>query len=215
MSFPDIKEIEIQKHHFDRLKENRKSVSYNKAIQIAKMIILNYSPDIRSGQENMLTLLFDMNKLWEEYVYRMLLRIKRSDLSINFQNRQNFWESRTIRPDLVLSWNNQGTDEVFIVDTKWKVLTDNKPSDDDLKQMFSYNIYWNARRSMLLYPNSVSQNETFGNYWKGRETKPHEIENDIDYDRTNQCKVGFINVLNENNDLDFDIGNKIIEKLML
>lgn len=215
MSFPDIKEIEIQKHHFDRLKENRKSVSYNKAIQIAKMIILNYSPDIRSGQENMLTLLFDMNKLWEEYVYRMLLRIKRSDLSINFQNRQNFWESRTIRPDLVLTWNNQGTDEVFIVDTKWKVLTDNKPSDDDLKQMFSYNIYWNAKRSMLLYPNSVSQNETFGNYWKGRETKPHEIENDIDYDRTNQCKVGFINVLNENNDLDFDIGNKIIEKLML
>lgn len=215
MSFPDIKEIEIQKHHFDRLKENRKSVSYNKAIQIAKMIILNYSPDIRSGQENMLTLLFDMNKLWEEYVFRMLLRIKRSDLSINFQNRQNFWESRTIRPDLVLTWNNQGTDEIFIVDTKWKVLTDNKPSDDDLKQMFSYNIYWNAKRSMLLYPNSVSQNEAFGNYWKGRETKPHEIENDIDYDRTNQCKVGFINVLNENNDLDFDIGNKIIEKLML
>jgi 5-methylcytosine-specific restriction enzyme subunit McrC len=63
MSFPEIKEIEIQKHHFDKIKVNRKSILYNKAIQIAQMILLNYSPDIRSGQENMLTLLFDMNKL--------------------------------------------------------------------------------------------------------------------------------------------------------
>lgn len=217
MNFPDINEISIQKYHFDKVKENRKTVAYTRALQIAKMIILNYSPDIRSGQENMLTLLFDMNKLWEEYVYRMLLRTKEDNLTVSFQNNQVFWEGRTIRPDLVLIKNKDKVDqETFIIDTKWKVLdaTYPKPSDDDLKQMYAYNLYWDAKRSMLLYPNSKSINEKFGNYWKGREEKPHEKEYDIYYDRTNQCKVGFINVLDENNYLNFEIGTEIIEKII-
>jgi 5-methylcytosine-specific restriction enzyme subunit McrC len=205
LNFPDIKEIQIQKHHFDKVKENRKTVSYERALQIAKMIILNYSPDIRSGRENMLTLLFDMNKLWEEYIYRILLRTKREDIAINFQNNQNFWEGRTIRPDLVITKKEGNSTETFIIDTKWKILDaiNPKPSDDDLKQMYAYNLYWNAKRSMLLYPNSKAIDEKFGNFWKGRETPEN-----------NQCKVGFINVLDSNNHLNLNNGGEILEKLI-
>tara|TARA_B110000902_G_scaffold105351_1_gene124569 strand:+ start:282 stop:797 length:516 start_codon:yes stop_codon:yes gene_type:complete len=170
------------------------------------MIILNYSPDIRSGQENMLTLLFDMNKLWEEYVYRMLLRTKEDNLTVSFQNKQVFWEGRTIRPDLVLIRKNANNEcETFVIDTKWKVLdaAKPKPSDNDLKQMYVYNLYWNAKRSMLLYPNSKGIDEKFGNYWKGRESS-----------EVNQCKVGFVNVLNELGHLDFEIGTKILNKII-
>lgn len=204
MNFPDIKEIPIQKHHFDKIKENRKTVAYNRALQISKMIILNYSPDIRSGQENMLTLLFDMNKLWEEYIYRMLVRTKRENVTVSFQNKQNFWEGRTIRPDLVITKGIGDQKETYIIDTKWKVLDANnpKPSDDDLKQMYAYNLYWDAKRSMLLYPNSKQIDEKFGSYWKGRD--PEE----------NQCKVGFVNVLNEDNYLDMEIGEEVLEKLL-
>ena len=206
VSFPEIKEITIQKYHFDKVKENRKTIAYTRALQIAKMIILNYSPDIRSGQENMLTLLFDMNKLWEEYVYRMLLRTKDKNLTVSFQNKQVFWEGRTIRPDLVLNKKNEnGVDDIFVIDTKWKVLdaTNPKPSDNDLKQMYSYNLYWNAKRSMLLYPNSKAIDEKFGNYWKGREGSEN-----------NQCKVGFIDILDDNSQLNFSIGEQILSKLI-
>jgi 5-methylcytosine-specific restriction enzyme subunit McrC len=204
-NFPEIKEITIQKHHFDKVKENRKTVSYSRALQIAKMIILNYSPDIRSGQENMLTLLFDMNKLWEEYIYRMLLRTKREDITISFQNKQKFWEGRTIRPDIVINKKSGETTESFIIDTKWKILDINspKPSDDDLKQMYAYNLYWDAKRSMLLYPNSKGTNEKFGTYWKGRAES-----------EANECKIGFVNVLDKNDFLDLEIGNQIIDKLI-
>jgi 5-methylcytosine-specific restriction enzyme subunit McrC len=205
VNFPEIKEIPIQKHHFDKVKENRKTVAYSRALQIAKMIILNYSPDIRSGQENMLTLLFDMNKLWEEYIYRMLLRTKDDNLTVSFQNKQVFWEGRTIRPDLVLIKNKgEKNAETFIIDTKWKILdaANPSPSDNDLKQMYAYNLYWEAKRSMLLYPNSKAINEDFGNYWKGTDNPEH-----------NQCKVGFINVMDENNFLNLDIGVEIIKKL--
>lgn len=216
MNFPEIKEIHIQKHHFDKVKENRKTFPYSRALQIAKMIILNYSPDIRSGQENMLTLLFDMNKLWEEYIYRMLLRSNWDQTKVSFQNKQEFWETRTIRPDVVIIQKNGDKEETYIIDTKWKVLDIiyPKPSDDDLKQMFAYNIYWNAKRSMLLYPNSKSVNESFGDYHKGREEKPHERGLNFDYDRTNQCKVGFVNVLDENNLLNLNIGDEILQKIL-
>ncbi len=205
LNFPEIKEIPIQKSHFDKLKENRKTLIYTQALQIAKMIILNYSPDIRTGQENMLTLLFDMNKLWEEYIYRMLLKANYEGITVSFQNKQKFWEGRTIRPDIVLNHQTEFGTETYVVDTKWKVLDINnpKPSDDDLKQMYAYNLYWNAKKSMLLYPHSNSVDESFGKFWKGART-PEE----------NQCKVGFVSVLDENNYLDTKIGDKIIDKLI-
>jgi 5-methylcytosine-specific restriction enzyme subunit McrC len=205
LSFPEIKEIPIQKSHFDKLKENRKTVAYTQALQIAKMIILNYSPDIRTGQENMLTLLFDMNKLWEEYIYRMLLKANYEGITVSFQNKQKFWESRTIRPDIVLLHNTEFGTNTYVVDTKWKLLDTNnpKPSDDDLKQMYAYNIYWNAKKSMLLYPHSNSVDESFGKFWKGTAT-PED----------NKCKIGFVSVLDDDNYLDINIGEKIIDKLI-
>ena len=52
-----------------------------------------------------MALLFDMNKLWEEYIYRMLLRSKTGDLNISFQNKKYFWENRKIKLDLVIEKN--------------------------------------------------------------------------------------------------------------
>jgi 5-methylcytosine-specific restriction enzyme subunit McrC len=204
INYPPIKHIRISSIHFESIKESRKTVAYNKAIQIARMILLNYSPDIRQGNENMLTLLFDMNKLWEEYIYRMLIRSADSNTKISFQNKKKFWEKRTIRPDLVISTKIGDEKETFVIDTKWKMLdaSNPKPSDDDLKQMYSYNLYWDAKRSMLLYPNSNKSSEKFGSFWKGR-SNPEE----------NQCKVAFINVLNDNKQLDFNIGSYILKKL--
>ena len=214
ISFPEIQEIEIYQHHFDKIQESRKTLTYTGALQIAKMIILNYSPDIRSGEENMLTLLFDMNKLWEEYIYRMLLRTPHEALTVNFQNKEKFWEGRTIRPDLVITKTFADRNETFVIDTKWKIVDSNKASDDDLKQIYAYNLYWGSRKSLLLYPGLTVTEEIFGNFHKGRHERLHEIglEN-LDYDRTNQCKVSFIKVLDENGNLDFSVGEKILKKL--
>lgn len=201
LDFPEIKEIEITKIHFDNLEETRKTAPYKEALKIAKMIILNYSPDIKNGQEDMLALLFDMNKLWEEYVYRMLLRTNDPAIAIEFQNSQKFWENKTIRPDLVISRtiSPQQIDK-YIIDAKWKIVDSQNPSDDDLKQIFAYNIYWQAGKSVLLYPKTYDQSEKFGSFHKGM---PGE----------NKCKLGFINVLDQNGKLDLEIGTEILKKL--
>jgi 5-methylcytosine-specific restriction enzyme subunit McrC len=159
--FSDFKKVTINATHFSKIVPNRKIEPYNKAIDIAKMIILNYSPNLNSGNDNMLTLLFDMNKLWEEYVYKILQKNKPIGFSVSPQNWTKFWERKRIKPDIVIT-NSIG--QTIIIDTKWKIINTYKPSDDDLKQMFAYNLFWDAEKSMLLYPKVNQDDSVFGNY---------------------------------------------------
>lgn len=179
--FYDYKEININATHFDKINLERKSLPYKKAIDIAKMLILNYSPNLNSGNDNMLTLLFDMNKLWEEYIYRILHKHRPEGYSVNFQNKTGFWEHKTIRPDIVIT---SDSDETIVIDTKWKIVDSRNPSDDDLKQMFTYNLHWEAEKSMLLYPKVNQEDSKFGVYhFDGLKKK---------------CKLGFVSVLENN-----------------
>jgi len=201
--FSDFKEVNINSSHFSKIIPNRKTQPYNKAIDIAKMIILNYSPNLNSGNDNMLTLLFDMNKLWEEYVYRILQKHKPVDYYVSPQNSTKFWETKRIKPDIVIKHNK----ETYIIDTKWKIVSSYKPSDDDLKQMFAYNLFWEAEKSMLLYPKINQEDSIFGSY--------HHIPNEKE---ANQCKLGFINILDKNGlreskDIADEIFGKFKEKV--
>jgi 5-methylcytosine-specific restriction enzyme subunit McrC len=199
--FPNIKEIEITALHFNHLKDNRKTKPYDEAIKIARMIILNYSPDIKSGREHLLALLFDMNKLWEEYIYRMLVRTNSTAFAFSYQNSRKFWEHKTIRPDLVITKKYEdGTEETFVIDTKWKVIDARNPSDEDLKQMFVYNAYWESSKSMLLYPKTFEYTEKFGSYHKGLPGAHH-------------CKLGFVHVIDSTGKLDMNIGWEVLKKL--
>ena len=72
INFPKVTFKEITSSQIDKIKLNRKSYPYSYALELARLIILNYSPDISSGKERMLSLLFDMNQLWEEYVLKQL-----------------------------------------------------------------------------------------------------------------------------------------------
>jgi len=201
LDFPEISEITITQQHFDNLRLNRKSEPYRRALNIARMIILNYRPDIKTGQENMLALLFDMNKLWEEYVYRMLKRCESPTLKIKEQKSKVFWEQRRIRPDIVVEYKTNGTAQTYIIDTKWKIIDTIDPADNDLKQMFAYNLYWNAGKSMLLYPRHANQKDMEGSFAKLLE---HHGEN--------QCSLGFVDVL-KNGQLNKDIGEEILGKI--
>lgn len=198
--FQDYQQLNINKSHFDKLIADRKTTPYSKAIDIAKMLILNYSPNLNSGNDNMLTLLFDMNKLWEEYIYRILQKHKPEGYQVSFQNSDKFWEHKTIRPDIVIT-NDQN--EKFVIDTKWKIVDANNPSDDDLKQMFTYNLHWKAEKSLLLYP-SVGQNEKveFGNFYYKSKVEINQEYKELD----NKCKLGFVSVLE---------GKKIIDSKVL
>lgn len=144
----------IRKHtlHFDRRVSH-----YENAIQLALMIINEYSPTLQYGQSNVISFLFNMNDLFEEFIYRRLrkeeYKYKDISLSITDQVSKKFWDYKTIHPDILMSFKEGAQTKNLIVDTKWKLLDEAIPSDADLKQMFVYNLYFSSDRSILLYPN--------------------------------------------------------------
>lgn len=193
--FGEYSTLEVNAKTFEKLKLDRKSNPYQRSLDIAKMLILNYSPNLNSGNQQMLTLLFDMNKLWEEYIFRILYK-NYSDLDIAPQNSELFWENKKIRPDIVITKGK----EKYVIDTKWKIINNDSPSDEDLKQMFTYNLHWDSTKTMLLYPKINQVDSAFGTYHYNN--------------LGNQCKLGFINLI-EGKSLkkDEEIAKEIILKL--
>ena len=183
----------INNQTFQRLPTVRNAERYQEALPIARILLLNYSPGIKSGNENLLAILFNMNDLWEEYIYRQLIKNKPEDTEILPQRRKKFWESKVIKPDIILKRDNK----TFALDTKWKVLDQTSPSDADLKQMFAYNIYWNSYQSILLYPKTPSSPaHTYGRYHQGM-------------NHTHGCTLGFIDLLDSEGRLRRDCADQV------
>ena len=190
LDFPEMPDIKVTEDTFNKITYSRKTEAYRNAINIAKLLLLNYHPDIRGGSNSVLALMFDMNKLWEEFVYRSLKKYLK-DCKISKQVHNPFWKcelkSKKIIPDIVI---NKGKKKCVVLDTKWKILDDNAEnmSDSDLKQVFIYSLYFKAQKVALVYPagNGYKNENIEGKF----EKIPNEIEN-----RT--CDLIFIEV-NEN-----------------
>ena len=147
--------------------------------------------------------MFDMNVLWEEYVFRLMRKYKPKGVEVSAQRSKKFWNNITARPDVVI----RKGEETFIIDTKWKLVDSNKPSIDDLRQIFAYNHLWKSRRSLLLYP---------GTGKKELDYSPYTTSAFTDGGDRNECKIAFINVLDYHNKLDkskSDFALAIFEKL--
>ena len=185
MRFPEMgPRPAIHAGTFARIVASRKLAHYEEALGMAKLILLNYSPDVRRGSEDVLAILFDMNVLWEMFVYRILKRGEAArGYRVSEQQSKAFWNRRRVRPDLLIRWDDGRS---VVVDTKWKLVDDLKPSDPDLKQMYVYNRFWKTGRSVLLYPGSMNRGRGWGDRAKGW-GRFHEGA--LDTDAPNECKV--------------------------
>lgn len=195
--FPEVKSIQANEHTFSKIPKSRKTAPYETALSIARLIILNYAPNVCGGSENMLALLFDMNNLWEEYI---LVRLKQAcqnkDIQVYGQNSTGFWNGITIRPDIVLEKKINDTEkEVLVIDTKWKNIEQSQPSTHDLRQMYVYNEFWKSTRAMLLYPSQI--------------TNLHSERFILFDDNKHSCSLGKVSIFDADT-LDALIGEKIL-----
>ncbi|MFL2569987.1 MAG: McrC family protein [Flavobacteriales bacterium] len=183
INFPELSNIKVNESLFTNLKYDRNTQHYKKGIELSKLILLKLSPDIQSGSNNVIAILFDMNELWEKYIYSLLRRDQnKGNYTVIAQQSKKFWENKSIKPDIVYQKEIEGKRETFIIDTKWKLIDSTKPGDNDLKQMYVYNIYWNSLKSILIYPNSNQITTSYGKFHKGIANKE------------NLCKIGFIKI---------------------
>ncbi|MFH6956691.1 McrC family protein [Flavobacterium aquidurense] len=207
LDFPEVKNISVTEATFSKIPKTRKTAPYETALAISKFIILNFAPNISSGSENMLALLFNMNNLWEEYI---LARLKQSERKVTIRGQQSttFWNSISIRPDIVLEHVNNK----FIIDTKWKNISNDKTSTHDLRQMYVYNDYWNSDKAILLYPSIKTEPPLFKSF-EDHSVQKYRINNGkIEEIKQHQCGLGKLSIFEKNgSELNKSIGNEIID----
>jgi len=153
LDFPEMPDIHVSQSSFDKIILSRKTQTYQKALEISRLLLLQYHPDLAHGRNHVLALMFDMNKLWEAFVYRSLLKNKDAGTTIKPQRSISFWKQDSgqiskIRPDIIITKNK----ESFVLDTKWKLVSGAGPSVEDLRQMFVYHEYCAAKKVALVYP---------------------------------------------------------------
>lgn len=191
--FPDINSHNLTDKLFESIIYNKNNSYYKNAINLAKLILQDTGLDLNKGDENVVSFLFDMNHLFEEFIYRMCKRSFGDD-DFNVHRRgKRFWEQKLIKPDIVIE--NKKNRKTVVIDTKWKIPKDMKPSDADLKQIFIYNHYYSSPTSYLLYPSrdsSLGISIIPGRY-KDYVLGAQKIQN--------SCSLGFIPI-NKNGELD-------------
>jgi 5-methylcytosine-specific restriction enzyme subunit McrC len=203
LDFPEVTSIQATETTFSKVPKNRKTAPYETALAIARLIILNYAPNISSGSEKMLALLFDMNSLWEEYILVRLKQAVTSDeIAIYGQQSKGFWNGNSLRPDIVIEKGTGAAKQTFVIDTKWKNIDYSKPSSNDLRQMYVYNEYWQSDKSMLLYPSTRTS-------FEATDFKAFDALNGKDSHHA--CGLGKVSVFDaDGNGLDEGIGGVVL-----
>lgn len=211
LAFPETDTIKVNAAMLNALKLDRKTAPYQRALELAKLIILNYSPDINQGSNKMISLLFDMNVLWEEYILKMLRQeINKSNLPIEIigQDSKPFWGSNRLKPDIVLKTK----DKTYVIDTKWK-RPGYSASVEDLRQVYAYARFWDADEVMLLYPGDP-ENGRSGIYLTDDYSKIGESRDLKNIKHV--AGMGFVSVITQDgNKLDDEIGSHILAKFGL
>lgn len=132
---------------------NRNQAIFKEPLELAQMFLQNSTISLHNHTFTNLAILFDMNKLFEEFVATALEQAFPGQVKI--QNKLKIIEdidgipgtSYTIRPDILF-----GKDT--IIDTKYKRLSlpEDKPSEADIYQMLAYNRFYNRKNIILCYP---------------------------------------------------------------
>jgi 5-methylcytosine-specific restriction enzyme subunit McrC len=168
--FPEVSTGGVTGATFDRLRLNRATERYGKAVVYARMILAQEGPKLQSGAERVFALLFDMNALWERYVATLMRRAAPAGVRVVTQERHRFWvpdehRVRGVKPDIVVRTDDDAGRTLLVIDTKWKVpAKPGVPADDDLQQMFVYNELLDSACSVLLYPRTAASVDASGTY---------------------------------------------------
>ncbi len=174
--FEEIKPAKDPKNDFLKVTKGRQLKHYEAILQWCELFLNNKSFVSFKGDDVAFALLFDMNRIFEDYVaYEM--KKQYPHLSIKTQHTSQHLltmpkKQFSLRPDLMIS-------DHAIGDTKWKLVDSNKRnyglSQSDLYQMFAYGKKYEREDLYLIYPKSENFISSQDNPFEYEEGMPLQL----------------------------------------
>ncbi|MBR3597825.1 MAG: McrC family protein [Clostridia bacterium] len=158
--FMDVEASSNYQSDFAKCIPNRNMKDYYTALLWCKVFLMGKSFTSFTGSEVAVALLFPMETLFESYIAALLKKeLSNKGYVVSAQDRKYHLfdepdKKFLMKPDIVII--NKTDKSTFIIDTKWKVLSDKKSnygiSQADMYQMYAYQKKYSAVDVTLLYP---------------------------------------------------------------
>ena len=156
--YADIDLIRFDKVKAEKIKLSRNQEMFKKPFMLAKMFIENATVDLTKNRLENIILLWDMNKLFEEFVFELLKRNENKNglegWKFTAQKGKYLFKNNKdkYRMTNVDIFAEKGNDKV-IIDTKYKKYETLKDvSNSDIYQVTTYCLLHKATKGILLYP---------------------------------------------------------------
>ena len=169
----EVEEKEIFYHHVKDIKISRGNGHIGEAFTMAKLFLRKVRPELAGGQEKIPPIIFDMNELFEEFVFA-LLKENQNSLGIKnlaWQKKKRLIAKPTSLMDTKLDiYFETSSGDSIIIDTKYKVLDEDAGAlgvkNSDIYQVCTYRqLYNDNSKILLLYPKNekdIKQRFTLG-----------------------------------------------------
>ena len=165
--FDEIENVNVDKVIAFSIEFNSINERAHDAYKYGRMFLENLHATLNAGLTEVYTMMFDMEKLYELFVYRIAFMLLGS--RVTYQKKGDFLISRnsdgkrfiSLRPDLTIKMLNG---KQCIVDTKWK-LPGKFVKESDVYQMNAYSTgIKNVEKVILLYPHILRSDNLTGQY---------------------------------------------------
>ena len=155
--FDEIPQSKNYKSDFEKSNISRMLKDYHLILQWCKLFLNNQSFMQDSGESECLTLLFDMNVLFESFVAYHLKKYPKFQKVGTQSSGKYLTRNDKEEPFFMLKPDIWIRDKNIICDTKWKILNNSEQdnygiSQGDMYQMWAYATRFEAKKIVLIYP---------------------------------------------------------------
>lgn len=160
--FGAVSDVPATAQDIGRLPRNRLVARYERALMMAEWFLGNGAPELKTGQGEALSLLFDMNALFQSVLAGVLRKVVPDGFRVREEGPRYFLSHGSdgkphfqMKPDLCVL---RGDDVVAIIDAKWKRLEPGAPdgkwgaNQADMYQLHAYAQAYECGQAALWYP---------------------------------------------------------------
>ena len=157
--YSDIKLVRFDRFKAEKIKLSRNQELFKKPFNLAKMFVEKTSVDLSKNKFENITLIWDMNKLFEEFVFEIM---KKNETTLGWKFaaqkgrrllKNDTSKKRNTFVDIMVERGKGEEKERIVLDTKYKkFISNNDFSNADVFQVSTYCLIHDSNHAILLYP---------------------------------------------------------------